>query len=193
MLPNYLKIPIYIFHVLQVVFLFFSSLTYVCSHFWNIFSAIYYHLAIHEYLFSIYRTYQKLFEIFAVNRKTELCVNKIYFFKTYSPTIFCVETVPSLKYLMLPFKTRNFWISVNLFRCQFWSTIASTTSRNGTSTGFPRLRCLVSFILLNSFIEKNNIKGVKDDKDVVYEKMCTLQERTDILKVSKSLVEEKWR
>lgn len=42
------------------------------------------------------------------------------------------------------------------------------------------------------WIPKTKMLGVKDDKDVVYEKMCTLQERTDILKVSKSLVEEKW-
>ncbi|CAI2355063.1 unnamed protein product [Caenorhabditis sp. 36 PRJEB53466] len=34
--------------------------------------------------------------------------------------------------------------------------------------------------------------GVKDGKDVVYEKTVTLAERTELLKVSKSLLEEKW-
>uniref|UniRef100_A0A1I7SZZ5 SPK domain-containing protein n=1 Tax=Caenorhabditis tropicalis TaxID=1561998 RepID=A0A1I7SZZ5_9PELO len=42
------------------------------------------------------------------------------------------------------------------------------------------------------WIPKTKTLGVKDDKDVVYEKTCTLQERTELLKVSKTLVEEKW-
>ncbi|EFO97211.1 hypothetical protein CRE_04335 [Caenorhabditis remanei] len=42
------------------------------------------------------------------------------------------------------------------------------------------------------WIPKTKTLGVKDGTDVVYEKMVTLTERTELLKVSKSLVEEKW-
>uniref|UniRef100_A0A8R1IAK3 Uncharacterized protein n=1 Tax=Caenorhabditis japonica TaxID=281687 RepID=A0A8R1IAK3_CAEJA len=42
------------------------------------------------------------------------------------------------------------------------------------------------------WLPKTKTLGVKDSCDVVYEKTCTLQERTELLKVSKSLLEEKW-
>lgn len=77
-----------------------------------------------------------------------------------------------------------------IFRCRFWSTIASTTSRNGTFTGCPRPRLSVRPAIDTPI--KKLCSGVKDGRDTIYEKTCTLAERTELLKVSKSLVEEKW-
>ncbi|CAI5451500.1 unnamed protein product [Caenorhabditis angaria] len=42
------------------------------------------------------------------------------------------------------------------------------------------------------WIPKNRILGVKDSKNIAYEKIVPIQTRMDLMKVSKTLVEETW-